>query len=71
MDPENDSAIHLPLCLNDIQLWATYLVRKYFDFSVEIVSTYIVYSPGRYVMLGTSKHKSFHPTSTSRDHSTP
>lgn len=28
VDPRTPGADHLPLCLNDIQLWATYLVSK-------------------------------------------
>ena len=28
VDPHDPHANHLPLCLNDIQLWASYLVRR-------------------------------------------
>jgi hypothetical protein len=30
VDPHNIHADHIPLCLGDIQLWASYLVRRFF-----------------------------------------
>lgn len=44
VDPQKPDAYHIPLALNDIQLWAQYIVRKFFScYSYAVSNVQTVY----------------------------